>query len=170
MQLDFFLNEWPGLCHHRPGHSLGKNNKVTRNEKWKKQLWVFVYIKYGKFWSTWLGHFIKHIPLISEEFTCVVVNSITSYITKLLCTPTHITVGVIIVLFAVFCSSFVTSVRVMWVRASFHTLLILVRESTTRNDTHLRNLAVGDHSIQSISFISFFVWSDQCRFQKTKFG
>ena len=51
-------------------------------------------------------------PLISEEFTYVVVNSITSYITTLLCTPTHITVGVIIALFAVFCSSFVTSVCV----------------------------------------------------------
>ena len=26
-----------------------EKNKVARNEKWKKQLWVFVYIKYGKF-------------------------------------------------------------------------------------------------------------------------
>ena len=34
--------------------------------RWKKQLWVFVYIKYGKFWSILLGHFIKHKPLISE--------------------------------------------------------------------------------------------------------
>ena len=24
-------------------------NKVARNEKWKKQLWVIVYITYGKF-------------------------------------------------------------------------------------------------------------------------
>ena len=37
-----------------------EKHKVSRNEKWKKQLWVFVYIKYGKFWSISLGHFIKH--------------------------------------------------------------------------------------------------------------
>ena len=24
-------------------------NKVAKNEKWKNQLWAFVYIKYGKF-------------------------------------------------------------------------------------------------------------------------
>ena len=65
--LYFFPYEWPGLCRHRPGHSLGKTNKVARNENWKKQLWVFVYIKYGKFWSVSPGHFIKHKPLISEE-------------------------------------------------------------------------------------------------------
>ena len=35
---------------HRPGHSLGKKIKyVARNEKGKKQLWAFVYLKYGKF-------------------------------------------------------------------------------------------------------------------------
>ena len=28
-----------------------------------------MYIKYGKFWSVSLGHFIKHKPLISEECT-----------------------------------------------------------------------------------------------------
>ena len=39
------------------------------NENWKKQLWVFVYIKYGKFWFILLGHFIKHKPLIFEEWT-----------------------------------------------------------------------------------------------------
>ena len=44
-----------------------RKNKVAWNEKWKKQLWVFVYIKYDKFWSISLGHFIKHEPLISEE-------------------------------------------------------------------------------------------------------
>ena len=36
-------------------------------KKQKKQHWVFVCIKYSKFWSTSLGHFIKHKPLISEE-------------------------------------------------------------------------------------------------------
>ena len=45
----FSPNKCPGVCRHRPGHSLGKKNKVARNEKQKKQLWVFVYIKYGKF-------------------------------------------------------------------------------------------------------------------------
>ena len=42
-------------------------NKVTRNEKRKKQLWVFVYIKYGKFWSVSLELFIKQKPPFSEE-------------------------------------------------------------------------------------------------------
>ena len=28
---------------------IGEKNNVARNEKRKKQLWVFVYIKYGKF-------------------------------------------------------------------------------------------------------------------------
>ena len=37
------------------------------NEKRKKQLWVFVYIKYGKFWSVSPRHFIKHKPFFSEE-------------------------------------------------------------------------------------------------------
>ena len=45
----FYPNECPGLCRRRPGHSLRDENKVARNEKWKKQLWVFVYKKYGKF-------------------------------------------------------------------------------------------------------------------------
>ena len=47
MLLYFFPNECPCPCRHRPEHSLGKN-KVAQNEKWKKQLWVFVYIKNGK--------------------------------------------------------------------------------------------------------------------------
>ena len=37
-----------------------------KNEK--KQLWVFVFIKYGKFWSDSLEHYIEHKPLISEEW------------------------------------------------------------------------------------------------------
>ena len=49
------------------GIHYGKN-KVARNEKRKKQLWVFKYIKYAKFWSVSLEHFIKHKPLISEEW------------------------------------------------------------------------------------------------------
>ena len=47
--LFFFPNECPGLCRHRPGTFIGEKNKVAGNEKWKKELWVFVYIKYGKF-------------------------------------------------------------------------------------------------------------------------
>ena len=43
-------------------------NKVVWNEKQKKQLWGFVYIKYGKFWSISLELFIKHKPLLSEEW------------------------------------------------------------------------------------------------------
>ena len=38
--------------------------------KWKKQLWLFLYIKYGKFGSVSLGHFIKHKTLISEVWAC----------------------------------------------------------------------------------------------------
>ena len=35
-------------------------NKVVWNEKWKKQLWVFTYIKYGKFWRISLELFVEH--------------------------------------------------------------------------------------------------------------
>ena len=31
-------------------------------------MWIFLFQKYGKFWSSLLGHFIKHKPLISEEW------------------------------------------------------------------------------------------------------
>ena len=44
----------------------GKSN-VARNEKQKKTTWVFIFQKYGKFWSVSLEHFIKHKPYISEE-------------------------------------------------------------------------------------------------------
>ena len=40
----FLPNECPGLCRQRPGHSLGKNHKVARNEKQKK-LHEFSYSK-----------------------------------------------------------------------------------------------------------------------------
>ena len=33
----------------------------------KNSTWVFVFQKYGKFWSVLLGHFINHKPLIYEE-------------------------------------------------------------------------------------------------------
>ena len=38
----------------------------------KKSMWVFFHIKYSKFWSILLDHFIKSKPLLSEE-CCVVV-------------------------------------------------------------------------------------------------
>ena len=53
----------------RPGHSLRKKNKVAQNEKWKKKLWIYIYMTYSKFGSISVGHFIKHIPLIPEEWT-----------------------------------------------------------------------------------------------------
>ena len=34
----------------------------------EKNAWVFVFQKYGKFWSILLGHFIKHRHLISGEW------------------------------------------------------------------------------------------------------
>ena len=49
----YSLNECPGLCWHRPGHSLG--GKIQLHEM-KKATWVFLYIKYGKFWSISLEH------------------------------------------------------------------------------------------------------------------
>ena len=39
--------------------------KVARNTK--KTTWVFLYIKYRKFWSVSLEHFIERKPLIYEE-------------------------------------------------------------------------------------------------------
>ena len=47
-----FPYECPGLYRHRPGHSLER--KINSHEM-KKQIWVFVYIKYSKFWSVLLG-------------------------------------------------------------------------------------------------------------------
>ena len=49
---------------HRPGHLLGE--KIKGNEMKKKPMQVFVFQKYGKFWSVSLGHLIKHKLLIFE--------------------------------------------------------------------------------------------------------
>ena len=38
----------------------------TKTDIWKTTR-VFIFQKYGKFWSVSLGHFINHKPLISEE-------------------------------------------------------------------------------------------------------
>ena len=42
---------------------------VTRHEKWKKQLWVFVYMKYGKFWSVSLdtSNLISHPDFLKSD-------------------------------------------------------------------------------------------------------
>ena len=45
---------------------ISEKYKVAWNEKRKKQLWFFVYIRYGKFWSVPLELFIKIKPLFSE--------------------------------------------------------------------------------------------------------
>ena len=37
-------------------------------------MWVFLYIKYSKFWSISLEHFIERKPLISEEWPAVFVT------------------------------------------------------------------------------------------------
>ena len=52
--------------------SVRGKNKVAQNEKEKKTTWVFVFQKYGKFWSILLGHFIKHKLLISEKCNVIV--------------------------------------------------------------------------------------------------
>ena len=44
LQLYFPPNECPGLCRHRPQHSLAGKNKVAQNEKGKK----FCGISYSK--------------------------------------------------------------------------------------------------------------------------
>ena len=52
MYFVFVYISCPGLCQHRPGHSLGEKIKyvvLSPNEKRKKQLWVFKQTKYGKF-------------------------------------------------------------------------------------------------------------------------
>ena len=66
----FFIspNKCPGLCRHRSGAYIREKNKVVRNEKQKNQLCVFIYIKYGKFWSISLQLFIKQKHLFSEEY------------------------------------------------------------------------------------------------------
>ena len=64
---------------HRPGYSLGKN-KVAGIEKWEKQLLVFVYIKYGKFWSVSLKQKVEHKTLISEQWLLYATGIASMYI------------------------------------------------------------------------------------------
>ena len=42
--------------------------KVARNEKWKKLCGVFLFYKYGKFWSVLPKQKVEHKPLFSEEW------------------------------------------------------------------------------------------------------
>ena len=52
-------NEFPGLYHHRPGHSL------IFHKIWifqKRDVWVFVLQKCGKFWSIFLEYFLSERP------------------------------------------------------------------------------------------------------------
>ena len=53
------LHTYRSMPTYIPGHSLGRGEKVVHEMKMEKQLWVFVNIKYGKFWSVLPGHFIK---------------------------------------------------------------------------------------------------------------
>ena len=64
-------------CQHIPGHSLWKKSST----KWttKKTTWVFVFQKYGKFWSVSLEHLVEHKPLISEVWQPIIPNSCIVY-------------------------------------------------------------------------------------------
>ena len=53
------------------GIHLGEN-KVAQNGK-SNFAFLYIYIKYGKFWSILLGHSIKQKPHISEELVWVYV-------------------------------------------------------------------------------------------------
>ena len=44
----YLMNALPGLCQHRPGHSLGEKLKYHERKKERKTVWVFVFQKYGK--------------------------------------------------------------------------------------------------------------------------
>ena len=68
VQLYFFPCESPDICQHRPEHSYLKR-KIVQNEK--KTVLVFLCVKYSKFWSITVEHFIKHKILISEEFMII---------------------------------------------------------------------------------------------------
>ena len=69
-----------------------------KNEK--KNMRVFVFQKYGKFWSILLGHFIKHKLLISEEWT----NNLSKIKIE-----THIFIAKISNFFSLFFSDFLQS-------------------------------------------------------------
>ena len=56
--LFLYTNKCPGPCWNRMGHSLEK----------KYSIWVFIFQKF------WRGYFIKHEPLISEEWFRTIVS------------------------------------------------------------------------------------------------
>ena len=78
--LNFFPKEYPGLSWHRQGYSLGGKNKVARNAKLKIYV-IFIFQKYGKFWSVFLEYFIKHKCLISEEWNDIYLVHMHNYFT-----------------------------------------------------------------------------------------
>ena len=56
-------------------------SKVAWNENEKKTTWVFLYIKYSKFWSASLEHFVERKHFISEEcgFDDLIFDCLTLY-------------------------------------------------------------------------------------------
>ena len=58
-------SEIRGLCLMKWPSKMLQNLSYFRNTKIHL---VFIFLNYGKFWSISLGHFIKHKPLISEEW------------------------------------------------------------------------------------------------------
>ena len=55
----------PSLSWHSPGHPLLQIQSCWKGKK-PKNIWLFLFQKYGKFWSVSRDNFIKHKPLISD--------------------------------------------------------------------------------------------------------
>ena len=55
--------------------------KCSTKWKTKETTWIFVFQKYGTFWSVLLGYFIKHKPLIPEE--CISFSRIFNFTKKI---------------------------------------------------------------------------------------
>ena len=54
----------------------GKKSKVARNAKREKNnLGFLIFQKFGQVWNISLDNFIKHNPLISDEWTCIFKSS-----------------------------------------------------------------------------------------------
>ena len=58
----------PGICRHRPGHSLGKKKKFARNEKQKKSCGFSYYRNMANFEVFWLDKNIsKNLFFLGSE-------------------------------------------------------------------------------------------------------
>ena len=79
-QLKGHSSEIRGLCSTKSSNEILQNLPYFWNKKTCLVFFMFHFVllyfslinalqKYGKFWSISLGHFIKHKPLISEEWT-----------------------------------------------------------------------------------------------------